>query len=105
MDDQERGEEREPIGPDAAVELEQMVFGPSASEAAAAREIFKEGLVPAATQLVHLSQHSKNDKLRADCAKYVVERNLGKVAEKMANGDIWTDLLSDITVGKSDSKE
>ena len=80
--------------------LQEIVFGPSASEVDAARKIFREGLVPATQSIVHLAAFSKNDRIRLDASKYVVERNLGKVAEKLAMGDVWEKLFSDIAATK-----
>src|SRR5580765_602566 len=80
--------------------LQEIVFGPSASEVEAARKIFREGLVPATQSIAHLATFSKNDRIRLEASKYVVERNLGKVAEKLAMGDVWEKLFSDIAATK-----
>jgi len=78
--------------------LEQIVFGvDEVSEIGVARTIFREGLVPATQSIVHMAAFASNDRIRLDAAKYVVERNLGKVAEKLALGDVWEKLLADVT--------
>jgi len=41
--------------------------------------IFKEHLPNAAVAICHIATHSENERLRLDAAKYVVERNLGKI--------------------------
>ena len=81
-------------------ELQELVFGPSASELEAAHSAFREGLVPATQAIVHLAHFSKNDRIRLDAAKYVVERNLGKVSQKVAMGDVWEQLFSELGVKK-----
>lgn len=83
--------------PDDIAMLQEAVFGPSASEVAAARNIFREGLVPAAESIAHLAAFSKNDRIRLDASKYVVERNLGKMSEKLALGDVWENLFAEIS--------
>jgi len=88
----------EPDPQDAELEaLRDIVFGPSSSEAETARRMFAEGLVPAVESIVHLAAFSKNDRIRLDAAKYVTERNLGKVADKLGLGEVWTDLFNEIT--------
>lgn len=84
----------------AEQELQEIVFGPSSTEVEAARSLFREGLVPATQAIIHLAAYSNNDRTRLDAAKYVVERNLGKVTEKLALGDVWENLLSEITSEK-----
>lgn len=61
-----------------------------------AREIFKEGLVGAAGEIVHLSHHGDSERIRLEASKYVVERNLGKITGGDAS-DTWDNLLRDIT--------
>ena len=51
------------------------------TEAQHAKRIFREHLVPAALSIAHLAVFGTNDKLRLDAAKYVVERNLGRIQD------------------------
>lgn len=81
-------------------EMNEMVFGVSDDEFVAARQLLREGLVPAVKSIVHIAQHSSNDRTRADASKYVIERNLGKVADKLALGDHWDSLLGEIIKDK-----
>lgn len=46
-----------------------------------ARDIFKEAAPMAARAICHLATFSRNERVRLDAAKYVVERNLGRVAD------------------------
>lgn len=85
----------------AEQELAEIVFGPSSSELQAANQIFREGLVPAAQSIVHTAAYGSTERIKFEAAKYVVERNLGKVTEKLANKDQWQDLLADIKATSS----
>lgn len=59
--------------------LERELLGES--EQSHAKRIFKEHLVPAAFSIAHIACFSTNEKLRLDAAKYVVERNLGRIQD------------------------
>ena len=69
------------------------------SEAQVAEDIFREALPLAALQIVHLSEHSGNERLRADLARYVVERNLGSLKDvvRMDQKDPLQALVQSIT--------
>jgi hypothetical protein len=63
-----------------SLEIEKQVHQDESCEDIAKR-IFDENTVPAALALVYLAQHSPNEKIRLDSAKYVLERVLGKVGD------------------------
>ena len=80
-----------------AEELGEIVFGPSPSEIAAARRLLREALVPAVQSIIDLAAYGKAERIRLDAAKYITERNLGKVADKLSIGSDWIELLGEIT--------
>ena len=63
-----------------SLEIEKQVH-PDESSKDIAKRIFDENTVPAALALVHLAQHSPNEKIRLDSAKYVLERVLGRISD------------------------
>lgn len=63
-----------------SLEIERTVHGDLTSEQIA-KNIFDENLVPAALAIVHLAQHSPNEKMRMDAAKYVLERIMGRIGD------------------------
>ena len=56
-------------------------FKPAESEEELATRIFREGLPVAAQAIAHLARHSKSEKMRFDAARYVVDRNLGRIVD------------------------
>jgi|SRR5262245_19353278 len=64
----------------AALNLERQV-NPERSFEQIANTILREALPIAVSSLVHLSQHAANDKTRLEAAKYIVERNLGRLSD------------------------
>lgn len=50
-------------------------------EQTTANRIFREALPMAARVIVHTAQHSRNERLRFTAAQYVVERNIGRLAD------------------------
>jgi hypothetical protein len=46
-----------------------------------ATDQFRTNLPVAAAAICHLACHSVNERIRLDAAKYVVERNLGRIGE------------------------
>ena len=70
---------------------------PSGDEETVARKMFREGLVPATQTLIALATYGKSEKTRLDAAKYIVERNIGRITDKLQLDDAWSNLLADIT--------
>ena len=64
----------------------------------AVNRIFREGAALAAKSIVHLSQHSPNERIRLNAAQTVIERVVGRVADQTPTGvtDPITELLQDI---------
>ena len=52
-----------------------------------ATRIFDENMVPSALAIVHLAQHSPNEKIRMDAAKYVLERILGRIGDESKSSE------------------
>ncbi len=52
-----------------------------------AEVILHDAAASAADTLVHLMRFSPNEKLRADSAKYILERTLGKLGDSKNAGD------------------
>jgi hypothetical protein len=69
--------------PESAAESLAMerTFHPSETPEQMAERIFRENLIGAASAIVHTAIHATNDRTRLDAAKYVVERNLGKIGD------------------------
>ena len=68
-----------------SMEIEKQIHRDQSSGDIAAR-IFDENTVPAALALVHLAQHSPNEKIRMDAAKYVLERVMGRLGDEAKSG-------------------
>jgi hypothetical protein len=47
-----------------------------------ARRIFRENAAIAATTICHIAKYCPSDRTRFEAAKYVVERNLGRIGEE-----------------------
>lgn len=78
------------------IELEQSV-NPHETEEELAKRLLKEALPRAAMSIAHLSAHSNNERIRLDAAKYIVERNMGKLGEYgNTEGDPWSEFLGDV---------
>jgi hypothetical protein len=82
--------------PELSKELEGAIIEAIGDSAKMAREMFREALIPAVKSIVDLATFDSNSKLRFEAAKYVVERNLGKVADKLQMGTMWDELFSEI---------
>lgn len=63
-----------------ALNMEKQVQ-PSETNEEMAERIFEENLPVAAQAICHLARNSGSEKMRFDAAKYVVERNLGRVVD------------------------
>lgn len=69
------------------------------SETEAAKRIFKESAVLAAHAICHIAVYDENSRIRLDAAKYVVERNLGKLGDPTGGNDsddLFDNLLKDV---------
>jgi len=68
--------------PDKALaDLETEVSLDDGDFVAATERIFKENAIVAAKSIVHLAVACTNERLRLDAAKYVVDRNLGRIGD------------------------
>jgi hypothetical protein len=77
-------------------------YKPSESPEEAAKQMFLEGLVPATQTLVNLAINGNTEKVRLEASRYIVERNLGKLVERLPIGDMWEQLLKEIQVEKKE---
>jgi hypothetical protein len=64
----------------AGLEIDREVHGDEEATARAER-IFQESLEVSVAAICHIASYSENERLRLDAAKYVVERNLGRIGE------------------------
>jgi hypothetical protein len=68
---------------------------------AAAERIFREHATVAAKAICHMAVHCSNDRLRLDAAKYVVDRNLGRIGDtdplRAAGNDPFMQFLKAVT--------
>lgn len=62
-----------------ALEQERGAF--DESEAQQASRIFRQNLILAAQTICKLAREATSEKLRSDCARYVVERNIGRIQD------------------------
>ena len=62
------------------------------------RRLFRENLPMATLAITHLAQHAPNERVRLDAAKYVVERNLGRIqdANPFSTEDPFERLLAEV---------
>lgn len=75
---------------------EQDIFGEQ-DEKATAERLFREGLPLATLSIIRLSQSAQSDRTRLDAAKYVVERNLGRIQDLNTGvEDPLMDLLNEL---------
>ena len=81
--------------PDEAYES---VYGykPSESPEEMAKQILQENLIPSVNTLVNLAAFAENDRIRFEAARYVIERNLGKLTDRLPLGDMWEQLFKEI---------
>lgn len=79
-----------------ALKMERTV-NPSETEEELARRIIRENLPAAASAIAHLAIHSPSEKTRLEAARYIVDRNLGKIGDERTFGDKdpWDELLAD----------
>jgi hypothetical protein len=63
---------------------------------ATAKRLFREAGPTAAAAIVHIAQYGDNERLRLDAARYITERNLGKVGGEDAGGDPLEELLASV---------
>lgn len=85
--------------PDARLEsLAQELDLHDGDQKVTAEAIFKENLALAAQSISHIALYSLNDKTRLDAAKYVVERNLGRIqdSDPSSESDVWNNLLREV---------
>jgi len=75
---------------------------PTESEEDLARRVFLESLPIAALTIAHAAQHSGNERIRLDAAKYIVERNLGKIGDDPDAGGALERLMKELA--NNDSK-
>lgn len=76
-------------------------FRPSETPEEMAERILKENLPIAAQSVVQLAVHSKSERIRLDAARYVIERNLGRVEvgrQLEAASNPWDDLYDKVLV-------
>lgn len=71
-------------------------FRPSENPEQAAKELLQQGLVPAVQQLVSLAQFGESERIRLQASQYVIERNLGKLADRQPLGDMWDELFKEL---------
>jgi hypothetical protein len=73
-------------------------MNPSEDEVALAERIFRENLPVAAQAICHLARTATSQNMRMAAAKYVVERNLGRVVDPSSlptkGEDPWDKLLA-----------
>jgi hypothetical protein len=79
-------------------------FDPSTNPEDAAKELLRENLVPAVQEVVNLAAYAKNERIRFEASKYVLERNLGKLADKLPIGDMWDTLFAEIVSNSANNK-
>jgi hypothetical protein len=74
--------------------------------AATAKRVFRENAGVAAAAIVHIAKYSPSDRTRLEAARYVVERNLGKIGEEsVAEEDPLTRLLGAVVKDEEDAIE
>ena len=79
-----------------ALELERDVLGDD--EEQQALRILKENLPVVVNSIVKLSRTASSETVRLNAAKYVVDRNLGKITEHDVDADdVLAELLKDVT--------
>ena len=71
-------------------------YKPSTSPEEMAKRQFLEALPGAVQQLINLSITGGAEKIRLDASRYIVERNLGRIAERLPIGDMWEQLLKEL---------
>ena len=101
--------EEEPVWePDKIIDglaEEQEVF--NLNEIQLAEKMLRENLPVCVDSVVWLSRNSRNEKLRFDAARYVIERVLGKVNDQglTKKGDIYDDFLEDVVTEYTEEPE
>lgn len=86
----------------AKLTTEKNSFYSDESQEALARRIFREAL-PAAACTVVDTMLGGSEKVRLDAAKYIVERNLGKIGEDLSMGS--NDLLTEMAAALAEAAE
>lgn len=73
------------------------------SEQETAGRVFRENLPLAAQAIVHVARYASNERIRLDAAKYVVERNLGRLADVQVApiDDPFEKLLAEVIIETS----
>jgi len=71
-------------------------YKPSESPEEMAKMILQENLIPSVNTLVHLAVYAESDRIRLEAARYVIERNLGKLTDRLPLGDMWEQLFKEI---------
>jgi len=74
---------------------------------AGSERIFAENAIPAALAITHMAVFSDNERIRLEAAKYVVDRNLGRIGDtdplKNVGNDPLYKFLQGVTVNRSDA--
>ena len=88
---------------DAELALKSLVFEAEMhgeSEQQTASRVFRENLPLAAQAICHVARYAPNERIRLDAAKYVVERNLGRLADVQPTSteDPFEKLLAEVVV-------
>src|SRR5215831_9957685 len=68
-----------------------------------ARRVFRENAGVAAAAIVHIAKYSVSDRTRLEAARYVVERNLGRVGEDETIDDPLEKLLGTVVKEEEDN--
>jgi hypothetical protein len=71
----------------AALAGERDLAGEDKSMTQVAETLLEENLPQAVLAIVHMSQHSPNERIRLNAAQYIVDRNLGKITDQGMVGD------------------
>lgn len=88
-----------------ALTEEQEVMGETVEDQA--KRIFRDALPVAAMAVVHLAQYSGNEKTRLEAARYVVERNVGRLQDMAIVGidDPMAALMAEIVTELQDAEK
>ncbi|MEO7397049.1 MAG: hypothetical protein ABIW84_00640 [Ilumatobacteraceae bacterium] len=87
----------EPITAEAIAALADERHIMEESETDQAERLFRQNLVPAVQSIVNIALYSDKERLRLQAATYVVERNLGRLQDVVAEQarDPFKDLLAE----------
>jgi hypothetical protein len=79
----------------ASLETDRTVHGDEA-ETQRAERLFLEALTVSVQSVCHIAMYSPNERLRLDAAKYVIERNLGRIVDATPLAPRSKDPLQDL---------